>query len=175
MAAAANIPEKQTEIQDPQYLVSQSERLSNLLDVVVAEANFATDPDACVDYLQLTEILVDLLDQSHLYSALSSDQLQARQQDMKSFVSKIEAVEDAVGDWDVRLGTKVENSAGVSKKRARSIDMDGETTGALKRRREIGTERDMVADAVHNGLSSNVLPPILETASTHWWNEPFCD
>lgn len=163
----------QTNIQHPQYFVSQSERLSALLNVVVAEASVATDPDACIDYLQLTEILVDLLDQSQLFSALSTDQLRRRQQDVKSFIGKIETVEEAVADWDAR--TKVEPTLGGLKKRSRSTDLDEETSRALKRRRDTGTERDMVADAVYHGLSSNVLPPIIETSPTYWWTEPFCD
>ena len=171
LVKAMSLPDTLTDLKHPQLFVLQSQRLSALLDVVVAESSVATNPDAIIDYLQLTEILVDLLEKSQLYSALPPHQIRTREEEVKSFLDKIQTVQEAVADWDDR--TSASNNEG-SRKRSRSVDMDEEITRALKRPRENEMERDMVADAVHNRLSTISLPSI-ESLPTAWWNEPFYD
>ena len=69
---------EQTSFEHPKYFIEQSEKLSALLNAVVVESNDATDPEACIDYLEITEILVELLDQSQYFSILSNEQLQGK-------------------------------------------------------------------------------------------------
>lgn len=163
--------DKHAELQHPQFFISQSEKLSALLKVVVAEASITTDPEACVDYLELTEILTALLEEAQCYGTLTPDQIQAQEKQVRCFVDRIETVQEAVSDWDLRLGTSMKAA---SRKRARSVDLDEEMMSAFKRRRETDTEQDMVANAACNGPFANVLPSI-ETSPPPWWTEPFYD
>ena len=159
----------QADFQHPQFFISQSEKLTTLLTVVVAESKVVTDPEACVDYLELTEILAELLDKAQLYSVLSSNELQRREQQVRVFLSKIQTVQDAVADWDERTGASVK---GVSKKRPLPNDLQEETMRALRRRRDTANEMEMVANAAFDGPFAI---PSIETSPTQWWTEPFYD
>lgn len=154
---------------DSKFFVLQSERLSALLDVIVTEANAATDPEACIDYLELTEILVDLLDKAQLYGILPPNDIQARQHEVNKFIDQIHTVQAAVGDWDSRTKSKVP-----SKKRPRSADIDMEITAALKRPKASEMEQDVVANATFNLQHGDIMPSI-EKTSAPWWTEPFYD
>ena len=159
------------EYHDPSFFVSQSKRLSALLDTVVAETKDATDPDACIDYLELTDILVGLLDLAQFYSVLSPYSIRSREIDVRSFIGRVQTIQDAVGDWEVRTKDRTYTT---SKKRARSIDIETETTEALKRPKINEVELDMSANAALNHPVEDVVPSI-ETEPTAWWCQPFCD
>jgi hypothetical protein len=175
----ATIP-KATKIDHPQFFISQSERLSALLDAVVAESNTATDPNACLDYLEITDILVELLEQSQYFSVLSSSQIQARWQEVEVLISKIQTIQDAVADWDTRTKRVTETGSldllpttNGSRKRTRSVDSEIELLNAAKRRRE--SEYTLVGDtdvALDAGLESTSVSIERPRA---WWNEPFYD
>lgn len=167
MAPADN----QTDFQHPQFFITQGEKLTTLLNVVVYESNSATNPDALVDYLELTGILTDLLDEARLYGMLTAEELESRKQEVRKYVDKIRTVQEAVGDWDVR--TKMSMPA--SRKRARSVDLVEETMGAFKRRRETESERDIVADACISSPVVSFLPSIEKSPTPCWWTEPFYD
>lgn len=167
--------------QHPQFFVSQSERMSALLDAVVAESATATDPDACIDYLELTEILVELLDQAQYFSVLSLEQVQARWNEVERLMSKTRTIQDAVADWETRTSLKVgtvstdaDAVAAVSRKRARSMDSDVDSIDVYKRRRddefEHQPEMDHVLDIVQEPTS-----PLKVEPPTYWWTEPFYD
>lgn len=155
---------KAKEFQHPLFFIAQSENLTALLDVVVHESESATNPDALIDYLELTSILTSLLEEARLFATLTEDDLHGRQQHVRNFLDRIQTVKDAVGDWDAR--TKV--SMPTSRKRARSIDFEEATTVALKRRRESDAE---------DGVPVPSVLPSIETSPTPmaWWTEPFCD
>ena len=157
--------------QHPEFFISHADRLSALLDVVVEEASAATDPQACIDYLELTDILVKLLDQSQLYSVLSLSDIQKREKEVSSFVDKVQTVQEAVGDWDTRTRSRADK---VPRKRARSFDIDTETAEALKRPKYSEMEQDVVEDAAFNMQFGDIKPSI-ETLTTPWWTEPFYD
>ena len=172
---------KATEIEHPQFFILQSERLSALLDAVVAESSTATSPDACIDYLEITDILVELLEQSQYFSVLTWQQIQARWQDVESLISKILTIEGAIADWETRTKS-VSDTASVdslptangSRKRTRSVDSEIELLEAAKRRRE--SEYTLVGDMdleFDVGLGSISLS--IERAPAAWWNEPFYD
>ena len=169
-AKIMTLPEK-PDFQHPQFFISQIEKLSALLNVVVAEASVAVEPEAVVDYLELTEILTELLNEAQSYSVLASGETQIRERQVRSFLDKIQTVQEAVADWDARTNA---SAKAVSRKRTRSVDLGEETMGALKRRRNSGSEQGMCADAAVNGPFANVLPSI-ENPPIQWWTEPFCD
>ena len=175
----ASMP-KATEIEHPQFFILQSDRLSALLDAVVEESNTATNPDACIDYLEITDILVELLDQCQYFSVLSSNQIQARWQEVEGLISKIQTVQDAVADWDTRTkqGTETASvdplpTASGSRKRTRTVDSEMELLEAAKRRREgeytLVGDTDVVLDAGLESMSASMERP------RAWWNEPFYD
>lgn len=165
------------EFQHPQFFVSQSEKLNTLLNVVVTEAKITTDPEACIDYLELTEILTALLDEVRLYCILDAQQLREKEREVHTFVDKIETIQDAVADWDTRTRTNAMTKTTNSRKRARSVELEEETMRALKRRRETESEQDLVADAIFHGSFNHVLPSIEVSPEPprEWWNEPFYD
>ena len=168
--------EMQANFEHPQYFVSQSEKLNSLLNVVVEESRSATDPQACIDYLELTEILVHLLEEAQLYSALPLEKLLGRDREVRSFVGKIQTVQDAVSDWDVRTKASV-NGIAVSRKRSRTEDLEEETMNAFKRRRETdGEPQMMLVDPPMTMAVAEIAPSIESSPSpSPWWSEPFCD
>ena len=150
-------------------------RLNALLNVVVHESRFATNPDALVDYLELTEILTNLLDEARLYGVLAPEELQLREQEVLRYVDKVRTVQDAVGDWDARTKLSVPVSVPVSRKRARSDgSMADDTMNAFKRQRESGSGLDFVGNSAVPSPVPSILPTI-EESPTPWWMEPFCD
>ena len=158
--------DNQTDFQYPAFFITQTEKLATLLTAIVYESKTTTNPDALVDYLELTGILTDLLDQARLFSVLTTEQLQLRGEEVRKYVDKIRTVENAVGDWNVR--TKM--SEPTSRKRARSLE---ETTGAFKRRRPSRSEHDIGADASISPVVS-ILPSV-EKSPTPWWMQPYYD
>lgn len=162
---------KSLNIQHPSHFIAQGENLTALLSVVVHESESATNPDALIDYLELTSILTDLLEEARLFATFTVDQLQLRESHVRSFLDKIETVQHAVGDWNAR--TKVSMPA--SRKRARTTDLDEATVVALKRRRESDAE-DHIPDGFCSFPIPSILPSIEESPTPMpWWNEPFCD
>ena len=181
MAGNAIQPDLKTDFEHPQFFISQSERLSALLDAVVAESSTATDPDACIDYLELTEILVELLNQAQYFSVLSLDQVQSRWKEVESLMSKTRTIQDAVADWETRTSLKTgtasmdaDAATAVPRKRARSSDSNTDEAGLYKRRREEEFEQppemEHRLDIEHGSLS-----PPKDEAPTPWWTQPFYD
>lgn len=163
---------KATSLQHPSFFIAQGENLTALLDVVVHESESATNPDALIDYLELTSILTDLLEEARIFATFTVDELQLREQHVRSFLDKVGTVQHAVGDWDAR--TRVSMPA--SRKRARSIDLDEATVVALKRRRESDAGDSMTSDGLSSVPVPSILPSIEESPTpVAWWNEPFCD
>ena len=159
------------DVQPPQFFISQSERLTSLLNVVVHESKSTTSPEALVDYLELTGILTDLLDEARFFSMLNFDELQFRERDVQRCMERIRAVEEAIGDWNLR--TKA--AAPTDRKRARSIDsMEEDTMVAFKRLRKSGDE-PVLAESISMGLPIVDVIPSIETSPTAWWTEPFYD
>jgi hypothetical protein len=181
MAGNAIQQDWKVDFEHPQFFISQSERLSALLDAVVAESATATDPDECIDYLELTEILVELLNQAQYFSMLSLDQVQDRWKEVDSLMSKTRTIQDAVADWEKRTSGKVEMvsvdadvATAVSRKRARSFDSDADEEEMYKRRRE----EDFVPEPeVDDGLDIVQVSTSLlrEEPPTYWWTQPFYD
>lgn len=165
----------------PQFFIKQSEKLSALLDAVVAESNAATNPDACIDYLEITEILVELLDQSQYFSVLSHAQLQGNWKEVQSLMGKVQTIQEAVADWDTRVKRDVTASTDDvattmtgSRKRTRSLGSEIEMLEASKRRRE--SEYTLVGDTdVETGPTQEVVYPSIERAPAAWWTEPYYD
>lgn len=148
----------------PKFFLLQSERLSALLDVIVMEASAATDPDACVDYLELTEILVDLLNQAQLYSILTPDEIDSRQYEANTLIGRIKTVQEAVGDWDSRMRARASVQP---KKRPWSNDFEPETAMAPKRPKGSESEQEVAEDAVFSLQYGGGMPSI-ETTHAPW-------
>lgn len=164
--------DKAASMQHPELFISQGEKLTALLDVVVHESKFATNPDALIDYLELTGILTELLEEAQFFATLTAQELRSRDTLVRKHLDKIQTVQDAVGDWDAR--TKVSMPA--SRKRARSMDLEEATMFALKRRRESEGEYDLASNGLADVPVPNILPSIEESPTpTPWWTEPFCD
>lgn len=177
MAAAP----KPLDLEHPRFFVEQSERLSALLNAVVAESSTATDPDACIDYLEITEILVELLDQSQYFSVIPRDQFQDNWKDVQSLMSKVQTIEDAVADWDSRVkkhpsmdSAETVVAAAGSRKRTRTVDSEIELLHAAKRCRE--SEYTLVEDA-DTGMEvvDESISPSIKRARAAWWTEPYYD
>lgn len=168
--------------QHPQFFIEQYQRLSALLNAVVAESNTATDPDACIDYLEITEILVELLDQSQFFSVLPAEQIQSSWKEVQSLMSKIQTIQDAVADWDTRVkrvsiaeSEDMSMASSGSRKRTRSLDDEIEMLEASKRRRE--SEYTLMEEDTSFDLDTvqESVCPSIERASAAWWTEPFYD
>ena len=170
------------DFEHPRFFIEQSERLSALLKAVVTESNTAIGPDACIDYLEITDILVELLDQTQYFSVLSVEQLQSNSKEVQSLLGKVQTIQDAVADWDTRL-KKVASAdseatsltiAG-SRKRTRSLDDEIEMLEASKRRRE--SEYTLTEEDSNTRMAAvqETVCPSTERASAAWWTEPFYD
>jgi hypothetical protein len=151
-----------------QFFISQSAKLSSLLDTIAREASDEIDPDACIDYLELTQILTELLNQSQALSVLSPTLLSGRWHDIQIFVSRVQTIQEIVADWDSRVRRVPQRSSDTSRKRARSVTLEAETIIASKRPRGESEDHEMVLDAVAN------FPP-LERSNKQWWTEPLYD
>ena len=181
MAGNATQQDWKVDFQHPQFFISQSERLSALLDAVVAESATATDPDACIDYLELTEILVELLNQAQYFSVLSLDQVENRWKEVESLMSKTRTIRDAVADWETRTNVKTgpvavdaDTPIVASRKRARSMDSDMGSEDAYKRRREDEFEHKPEMGDGLDIVQESTSPP-KDEPPTYWWTEPFYD
>lgn len=152
-------------------ITSHIEHLRALLDVVVHESANATNPDALIDYMELSALLTDLLNEGGIYSILGVEQLKEREGDVRVFAEKIRTVQEVVGDWDVR--TKMSMPA--SRKRARSLDNSEQTIHALKRQRESDTQHNLFVGPPMNSPAENILPSIEHSPTAQWWTEPFYD
>jgi hypothetical protein len=181
--AAAMAPKAEhADFEHPRFFIEQSERLSALLNAVVTESSTATDPDACIDYLEITEILVELLDQTQWFSVLSAEQIQEKWKEVQSLLGKVQTIQDAVADWDTRLKKipSIDSEAtsltiANSRKRTRSLDDEIEMLEASKRRRE--SEYTLVEDNTSAGFDTvpEAVCPSIERAAAAWWTEPFYD
>lgn len=135
------------------YFIAQAEKLGALLDNVVIEAQAATDPDALIDFLELTAILADLSDAAHFYSVLPTEQLRLKDEEVRRFVDRIQALQALVGEDHQLAQTKT-----IPRKRPRSIDLEEETMEAFKRPREgnIVLEHDLDVRAVNDEVETAV-------------------
>ena len=162
------------DVDHPQLIVSQSEKLKALLDVVVGKSQMATNPDACIDYLDITGILNELLDEARLYSILTHQQLGLREQDVRNLANRIQTVEEVVADG---YAWTTSSANAVSRKRARSTASYAETTGYPKRQKQIVERNDTVEHDHLNMQPSNSCSSIdtADAPEPYWWTMPFCD
>lgn len=160
------------------FLLEQSQKLVVLLERVQEDAKKATDPQACVDYIEITAILTDLLDQAYQLAAVPSDARLHRYDEFRTFAGQLPTLEDLVADWDVRRAPDQGNSQSTSRKRSRSSDdYAADTAFALKRQKSAGSDVSMMIDKflVEQELSSVDCDASPQVDSTAWWTEPFYD
>lgn len=173
-------------LSNPAFFGSQSQKLSALLDTVVRESATATNPDAPIDFLQLTDILSSLLEEAQMYSVMSGDELQQRRQtDVRGFMGRIETVEEVIADWDGRSApaTAATNGRGdgvggmKSRKRARTVTHGDYDTRANRRRLESETEQALNMAPTFDGPYSEMIPlnDYVERDHAAWWTEPYYD
>lgn len=164
----------QADFDHPQFFVSQSERLKALLDVVVDESQMATNPDACINYLDITGILNELLDEARRYSVLTHQQLGLRERDVRNLANMIQTVEEVVADG---YACTTSSAKAVSRKRARSSASYAEPTGYPKRQKEM-VERNDTAEHDHSNMQPSNSCSSIDTADAlepYWWTMPCCD
>ena len=160
--------------QHPQYFWGQSDKLTSLLDQVVADATTFGVHDDC---MQAGEILTQLLNESQFFSALTREQLRQLEPDVRAFVDKVQAVDGLAAEWDERIRQKKIqlSSKTVSKKRGRSDDFEDEYAVPVKRHRATcGEEMMMEMEVGSNGSFAIPSPWIQNTSSQPvMWAETF--
>lgn len=166
---------KQDDLANPAFFSSQSQKLHALLSTVVHESTTATNPDAAIDFLQLTEILSSLLEESQMYSVLNENDLMQRSSGVKSFMGKIETVQSVIQDWDVRTAPP----ATATRKRARTETQSDYDTRANRRRLEGEAEHALSMAPTFEGPYSEMIPlgeyVEREKERVAWWTEPYYD
>lgn len=164
------IPHNDCDLVNSHFYAVQCGKLKALLDTVVEESKTVRDPEACIDYLELTGILTDMLNEAHYYSALSSDELSVRDAHIQFFLAKVDTVKGTIADWDQRS----RRMRMVSRKRARrSVDLHAETMAAMKRRRDEDEDRSAVPNADHRAPFPQTWSMDLDAPSVSqpWWSQ----
>lgn len=158
-----------------QFFVEQSAQLSTLLDAVVAEANRngSRDPELCIEYQEAIGVLTNLLSQAQAFSIQGPEEFRGRWQEVQMFVSKAQAIQDAIGKWNVRTQN---TQQALTKKRTRSTTLDVETSSTdLKRHRSEDEDVQMENDAMTKLLSIRTVRPIRATPAAPWWTQTLYD
>ncbi|CAK3743117.1 Hypothetical predicted protein [Lecanosticta acicola] len=158
----------------PSFFISQSVKLNKLLNTVVQESTTASDPEAGIDYLQLTEILSSLLEESQIYSSMSAVELQQRSAQARLLITRLRSIELAITGRKARVSPM----AG-SRKRSRTPDDEDESQQqqACRLRVELETEQAEDGMPVFEGPFAEMAPT---TEYRHrdqcaWWMEPYYD
>lgn len=170
-------PSKEDDLATPAFFGEQSQRLSALLSTVVRESATATNPDASIDFLQLTEIISSMLEECQMYSVMSGRDLAQRGAEVRSFVGKIETVREVIEDWDVRIAAPTSNRDGQSRKRARTDVFGDYDTRSNRRRLESETEQALNMAPTFDGPYAEMIPlnDYMERNQAAWWTEPYYD
>lgn len=175
--------EGKANLTDPAFFASQSQKLNALLGTVVREASTATNPDAAIDFMQLTEIVTSLLEEAQVFSVLSQEELGRREGDVRGFMGRIETLHSVIEDWDART-TKGEVKGGDgegSRKRARPTSSSGSPydTRSSRRRMQCETEQALNMAPTFDGPYAEMIPleqyAEREREKAAWWTEPYYD
>lgn len=152
-----------------QFFTSESAKLSSLLDVVTAEAGKTIDTPCRDQYIELANIVNDLLGQAQAFSSLAPDELKGRWLDVQLFVGRSQAVQNAVVEWQTTSTTT--NQKVACKKRARSGTLGAESAATLKRSKSYQNvdEMEVDSDVVMTAM------PIRTAAPQSWWTETLYD
>lgn len=174
-AANMAVPHNDLDLLQPYFYTVQSRKLNALLDTVVAESKTVRDPQACIDYLELTAILTEMLGESRHYATLNSEELSTLEAKIQFFLAKVDTVKGTIADWD----QKSRRMRMMSRKRARrSIDLQAEAAAMIKRRREEDLDADrMDYNAGYNAPFPQAWPTMdmdLSNASPLRWSQPLC-
>ncbi|KAK4503756.1 hypothetical protein PRZ48_004671 [Zasmidium cellare] len=191
--------EEEAHLSDPAFLASQSQKLNALLSTVVREASTATNPDAAIDFMQLTEIVTSLLEEAQIFSVLSGEELRRRGEAVRGFMGRIETVQSVISDWDARTmvttngttngltnGTPNGTTNGftngeTSRKRARPTSSSGSPydTRSNRRRMQCETEQALNMAPTFEGPYAEMIPlreyEEREKEGAEWWTEPYYD
>lgn len=182
--------EEEANLADPAFFASQSQKLNALLSTVVRESSTATNPDAAIDFMQLTEIITGLLEEAQMFSVLSREDLMQRGEAVRAFIGKIETVRSVIEDWDVRTSTTLTNGPIVSnggdgndetsRKRARTMSTGHVyDTRSNRRRMQCETEQALNMAPTFDGPFAEMIPlgdyVEREKEKAAWWTEPYYD
>lgn len=185
-AANLTIPHTETDILTPNFYTQQTSKLRALLDTVVAESRTVLDAETCIDYLELTGVLTDMVGEAQHYARLSRQELCEREAFVRFFLAKVDTVKGTIADWDAR-SRRMRRGVCCRKRVRRSVDLRGEAVAMVKRRREetcSEAERMMGwgGGAVGDGDVAMGLPqawPSMDLdeapAVEPWWRQPYCD
>lgn len=176
---------------DPMFFASQSQKLNALLSTVVRESSKATNPDAAIDFMQLSEIITGLLEEAQMFSVLSGEDLMQRIEAARTFMGKIETVQSVIEDWDVRTTTATSGTSSPndvrsgdenSRKRARTMSSTAWTsynTRSNRRRMQCETEQALSMAPAFDGPFAEMIPLSQyverEKEKAEWWTQPYYD
>lgn len=173
---------------DPAFFAAQSQKLNALLSTVVRESSTATNPNATIDFMQLTEIVTSLLEEAQIFSVLSREDLMQRSEAVRTFTGKIETVQSVIEDWDVRTATTTngaisnggDSSDENSRKRARTVSTGNVyDTRSSRRRMQCETEQALNMAPTFEGPFAEMIPLShyleRENEKAEWWTEPYYD
>ena len=176
-AQSMAVPHNNYDVSHPHFYALQSGKLKALLDTVVEESKCASDPQACMDYLELTGLLTEMLQEAQYYSYLTPDELTMRESQVLFFIAKVDTVKSTIADWDQRTRS-MRKATGTRKRARRSMDLRQETSAPMKRRRDMDEEVDMVSSTVYNNPFPATWSSMEIDSSPSpepWWNQPYCD
>ena len=183
------------------FYTTQSRKLQALLDTVLAEAQTHTirsDPQTRLDYLELSGMLCEMLQEANFYAGLGTEELKGREAFVRFFLAKVDTVRGTIADWDAK-SRRMRTVRSSRKRGRRSVDLHCEAMAMAKRRRDDGVDADvgfggermvglsMGSNAVSPASSAggyNALPPqpwpSMEVdsqpeTSAPWWTQPYCD
>lgn len=176
-AQSLQVPHSEYDLAHSHFYALQSGKLKALLDTVVDESKGAIDPQVCMDYLELTGVLTDMLNEAQHYSFLTTDELRAREPQVFLFIAKVDNIKSTIADWDQRT-RRMRGATGTRKRARKSVELREDVNAPMKRRRNIDEETEALSNCGYN----NPFPPAwssmdVDSSSSpeHWWNQPCCD
>ena len=151
-------------LQHPQYFFDQNDKLTALLDRVVADATtYGVDADC----MQAGEILTRLLDESRFFAGLTREQLRQMEPHLRAFVDQVDAVDMLAVGWEEKMRQKttpIHSQPAPNKKRGRRDDCEEEETVApVKRHRHSCSVELMEMEPGFDGSFPSVTPWIQNT------------
>ena len=157
--------------QHPHYFFNQSDKLASLLDrIALNNIAYGTNEK----YMQASQILTQLLDESRCYGGLTREQLRTFEPSVRAFIDKVQAVDSLAAEWDERM--KQVSLKQPSKKRGRSDECEDEMPAPLKRRRDTCGSEMMDMDAGFNGSFPSPSPWVQNTSTQPiHWSGPYFD
>jgi hypothetical protein len=126
--------------QDCFYFGLQSAWLATLLRSIVDDAKLSTNPQSCVEFLDIVAITTELLDQANLFSVIDCAASERNQFQITEFVDRIQALQHTTGC----IGEIADTTGRTTHRRKACDEVEHLKDSSLKRRK--------ITDGGHHAL-----------------------